>query len=68
MVVQRRHRDFQAGYLICDRIGLTAVPINALVGGTAGVHYPTGQAGLAIWGRTGASVVNPNALRVLIGR
>jgi HK97 family phage major capsid protein len=60
--------DFRAGYLICDRLGLTAVPIPALLGGTAGVHYPTGQSGLAIWGRTAASVVNPNALRVLIGR
>ena len=57
--------NFQAGYLICDRLGLTAVPIPALMsGGTR----PTGQAGLAIWGRTGASVVNPNAFRVLIGR
>jgi HK97 family phage major capsid protein len=60
--------DFSAGYVIADRLGMSAVPIQALFGGTAAVHYPTGQAGLAVWGRTGANVVNPNALRVLTVR
>jgi HK97 family phage major capsid protein len=58
--------DFNAGYVIADRLGLTAVPIPALFGGTAAVHYPTGEAGLAVWGRTGAQVVNPNAIRALV--
>ena len=60
--------DFNAGYVIADRLGLTAVPIQTLFGGTAGSHWPTGQSGLAVWGRTGAGVVNANALRVLTVR
>jgi HK97 family phage major capsid protein len=62
--------DFNAGYVIADRLGLTAVPIPALFSGaTAGSFgYPTGQSGLAVWGRTGAGVVNANALRVLVAR
>ena len=50
--------DFNAGYVIADRLGLTAVPIPTLFGGTAAVHYPTGESGLAVWGRTGGGVVN----------
>jgi predicted phage gp36 major capsid-like protein len=62
--------DFNAGYVIADRLGLTAVPIPALFSGaTAGSFgYPTGQSGLAVWGRTGGGVVNANALRVLVAR
>jgi HK97 family phage major capsid protein len=60
--------DFNAGYVIADRLGLTAVPIPVLFGGTAAVHYPTGQSGLVVWGRTGAGVVNANAFRVLVAR
>jgi HK97 family phage major capsid protein len=62
--------DFNSGYVIADRLGLTAVPIPALFSGnTAGSFgYPTGQSGLAVWGRTGAGVVNQNALRLLVGR
>jgi HK97 family phage major capsid protein len=60
--------DFRAGYVIADRLGLTAVPIPTLFGGTAAVHYPTGESGLAVWGRTGGGVVNANAFRVLLGR
>jgi HK97 family phage major capsid protein len=60
--------DFNAGYVIADRLGLTAVPIPVLFGGTAAVHYPTGQSGLVVWGRTGANVVNANAFRILVGR
>jgi hypothetical protein len=62
--------DFANGYCIADRLGLSAVPIPALFSGnTAGSFgFPTGQSGLAVWGRTGASVVNANAFRVLNGR
>jgi HK97 family phage major capsid protein len=62
--------DFNSGYVIADRLGLTAVPIPALFSGaTVGSFgYPTGQSGLAVWGRTGAGVVNQNALRLLVGR
>jgi HK97 family phage major capsid protein len=62
--------DFSAGYVIADRLGLTAVPVPVLFSGnTAGSFgYPTGQSGLVVWGRTGAGVVNANALRVLTGR
>ncbi len=60
--------DFNSGYVIADRLGLSAVPVPVLFGGTAAVHYPTGQSGLVVWGRTGAGVVNANAFRVLVAR
>jgi HK97 family phage major capsid protein len=62
--------DFSSGYVIADRLGLSAVPIQSLFSGNTagGISYPTGQSGLAIWGRTGAGVVNQNALRLLVGR
>jgi HK97 family phage major capsid protein len=62
--------NFNSGYVIADRLGLTAIPIQVLFSGnTAGAFgYPTGQSGLAVWGRTGASVVNANAIRVLTVR
>jgi HK97 family phage major capsid protein len=59
--------DF-TNYLIADRLGLTAVPIPTLFGGTAAFHPPTGESGLAVWGRTGAGVTVANAFRVLLGR
>jgi HK97 family phage major capsid protein len=61
--------DF-SNYVIADRLGLTAVPIPALFSGNTagGIGYPTGQSGLAVWGRTGAQAVVPNAFRVLNGR
>jgi predicted phage gp36 major capsid-like protein len=56
--------------VIADRLGLTAIPVPVLFSGnTAGSFgYPTGQSGLVVWGRTGAGVVNANAIRVLTGR
>lgn len=62
--------DFNAGYVIADRLGLTAVPVPVLFSGnTAGaIGYPTGQSGLVVWGRTGAGVVNANAFRALVAR
>lgn len=60
--------DFNAGYVIADRLGLTGVPVPVLFGGTAAVHFPTGESDLAVWGRTGSGVVNANALRVLVAR
>jgi HK97 family phage major capsid protein len=62
--------DFSSGYVIADRLGLTAIPVPVLFSGnTAGSFgYPTGQSGLVVWGRTGAGVVNANAIRVLTGR
>lgn len=60
--------DFRAGYLIADRLGLTAVPVPVLFSGNtaASFGYPNGLSGLAVWGRTGADVVNANALRALV--
>ncbi len=62
--------NVNAAYTIVDRLGLTAVPIPALFSGNTagGIGYPTGQSGLVIWGRTGAGIVNVNALRVLTVR
>lgn len=60
--------DFRSGYLIADRLGLTAIPVPVLFSGNTagGFGYPTGQSGLIVWGRTGADVVNANALRALV--
>ncbi len=57
-------------YVIGDRLGLSAVSIPALFNGNTagGIGYPTGQSGLAVWGRTGAAVAVPGAFRVLVGR
>ena len=57
-------------YVIGDRLGLSAVSIPALFSGNTagGIGYPTGQSGLAVWGRTGAAVAVPGAFRVLVGR
>jgi HK97 family phage major capsid protein len=61
--------DF-SNYVIADRLGLTAIPIPVLFSGNTagGFGYPTGQSGLAVWGRTGANCVNVNAFRVLTSR
>ena len=61
--------DFKQ-YVIGDRLGLTAIPIPALFSGNTagGFGYPTGQAGLVVWGRTGAVCANPDAFRVLTSR
>ena len=61
--------DFNAGYVIADRLGLTAVPIPVAVrrhrgGSTTRPASP----GSSVWGRTGAGVVNANAFRVLVAR
>jgi HK97 family phage major capsid protein/HK97 family phage prohead protease len=41
--------DFSSGYVIADRLGLTAIPIPVLFSGNTagGFGYPTGQSGLA---------------------
>jgi HK97 family phage major capsid protein len=61
--------DF-SNYVIADRLGLTAIPIPVLFSGNTAdaFGYPTGQSGLAVWGRTGAGCINPNAFRVLTSR
>jgi HK97 family phage major capsid protein len=60
--------DINAAYTIVDRVGLTALSVPVLFGGTAGSHFPTGESGLVVWGRSGAGVTVPNALRVLVAR
>jgi HK97 family phage major capsid protein len=55
--------DFRAGYTIVDRLGITAELIPHLFGATN--RFPTGQRGFYVYGRTGAGVVVPNALRYL---
>ncbi len=52
--------DFNAGYTIVDRIGLSVELISHLFGTVA--NRPTGQRGLYAYWRTGAVVTNPNAL------
>jgi HK97 family phage major capsid protein len=60
--------DFGAGFLVADRLGLTAIPVPVVFGGTAAAHFPTGEAGLAVWGRSGSGVINTSALRLLVAR
>lgn len=55
--------DFREGYVIADRIGGTVEVIPHLFGGN---QRPTGQRGIFYRWRTGAAVVNPAALRVLV--
>jgi HK97 family phage major capsid protein len=54
--------DFQAGFTIADRIGMTVELIPHLFGAAQG-NLPTGQRGLFAYGRTGSKVVVPEALR-----
>jgi HK97 family phage major capsid protein len=55
--------DFQAGYLIDDRLGMSVELIPHLFG--AANRFPPGSRGLfAIW-RTGGGVTATNALRYL---
>lgn len=54
--------DYQAGYTIVDRIGMS-IEMVPLVIGDAG--RPTGQRGLYAYWRVGAQVTNPNAFRYL---
>jgi HK97 family phage major capsid protein len=54
--------DWQAGYTIADRIGMTVELVPHLFGGSG---RPTGQRGVFAYWRTGAKVVNVNALRYL---
>ncbi len=51
-------------YVIVDRIGLSVRVIPDLFGGTAAVHYPTGQSGLVAYWRNSAGVIDSNAFRV----
>tara|TARA_R110000737_G_scaffold151726_1_gene181040 strand:+ start:5208 stop:6755 length:1548 start_codon:yes stop_codon:yes gene_type:complete len=55
--------DFEAGYRIVDRIGMTVEPMRLHLGGTA--NLPTGQRGMYMTWRFGAGIINPGALRVL---
>jgi hypothetical protein len=60
---QRPSGDFQAGYLIADRLGMSVELVPHLFGATN--RFPTGQRGLfAIW-RTGGGVTAANALRYM---
>jgi HK97 family phage major capsid protein len=55
--------DFQAGYLIADRLGMSVELVPHLFGATS--RFPKGQRGLfAIW-RTGGGVLAQNAFRYL---
>ncbi len=51
-------------YAIVDRIGMEVRVIPDLFGGTAAVHYPTGQSGLVAFWRNSAGVLDSNAFRV----
>ncbi len=51
-------------YVIVDRVGLSIRVISDLFGGTAAVHYPTGQSGLVAYWRNSAGVIDSNAFRV----
>ncbi len=77
-VVERRHAvddDAPArsaspatgsNYLIADRLGITAELIPHLTAGGTAIHYPSGQRGLYVYGRTGAAALVPNAFRALV--
>jgi HK97 family phage major capsid protein len=54
--------DFQAGFVIVDRIGTTLEFISNLVGAN---RRPTGQRGALLWFRTGSDVVVPQAFKLL---
>jgi HK97 family phage major capsid protein len=54
--------DFQAGFVIADRIGTTVEFISNLFGAN---NRPTGQRGLFMWFRTGSDSVIDNAFRML---
>lgn len=55
--------DWKAGYYIVDRAGMRVENIPHLFG--TGNNRPTGQRGIYAYMRTGAAVVNANALRML---
>ena len=55
--------DFEAGYRIVDRVGMTVEPMRLVLGGTA--NLPTGQRGMYMTWRFGGGILNANALRVL---
>jgi HK97 family phage major capsid protein len=54
--------DWNAGYLIVDRLGMTVELIPHTFGAS---RRPSGKRGLFGWFRVGAGVRNANALRVL---
>jgi HK97 family phage major capsid protein len=54
--------DFAAGFVIADRIGMTAEIVQHLFGAN---RRPTGERGLFAYWRTGSKVVVPNAFRYL---
>jgi HK97 family phage major capsid protein len=51
-------------FAIVDRIGLSVRIIPDLFGGTAAVHWPTGQSGLVAYWRNSSDVLSSNAFRV----
>jgi HK97 family phage major capsid protein len=55
--------DFEAGFVIVDRIGSTLELVPHLFGENG---RPTGQRGALLWFRTGSDVVAPNAFRKLV--
>jgi HK97 family phage major capsid protein len=59
--------DF-SNYLIADRLGVTAEPIQHLFSASTagGMTFPTGQRGLYVYGRTAAGVLAANAFRALV--
>ena len=54
--------DFQAGFTIADRVGMTVELIPHIFGAAQG-NLPTGQRGLYAYWRTGSVVTVPNAFR-----
>jgi HK97 family phage major capsid protein len=55
--------NFREGYVIVDRLGMSAEIVPHLFGATN--RFPTGQRGLFARWRSGGAVVNANALRYL---
>jgi HK97 family phage major capsid protein len=55
--------DFQAGYVIVDRLGMQVEVVQHLFGAN---RRPTGQRGFLAISRTSGEVVNANALRALV--
>ncbi len=51
-------------YKIIDRLGMSIRVIPDLFGGTAGIHFPTGQSGLVAYWRNSADVLDSNGFRV----
>jgi HK97 family phage major capsid protein len=56
--------DWQTGFLVCERLGMTVEIVPHIFGPAQG-NLPTVQRGVLCFYRTGAGVIAPNALRYL---